>query len=123
MYDTTDGQHIQPSNFCSSIQLSHSNNVPLSNRANAGALGVRILPDGSVLAADHYNVQRLDSDGNVVGIYYGFPDNGLAAIALDPDGQTFWTTDTAGSQLLNIDLSHGAILGIFRTSSAHMGAI
>src|SRR5438552_4397897 len=110
MYYTSDGQHIQRYNICSSTQLPNLNNLPLSNRAYRGALGVRILPDGSVLAANHYNVQRLDSNGNVVGIYYGFPDNGLAAIALDPDGQTFWATDTAGSKLLHIDLSDGAIL-------------
>ena len=123
MYYTSNGQHIQRYNICSSTQLPNLNNVPLSNRAYGGALGVRILPDGSVLAANHYNVQRLDSDGNVVGIYYGFPDNGLAAIALDPDGQTFWTTDTAGSKLLHIDLSDGAILGIFPTSAAAKGVI
>src|SRR5438270_293412 len=73
MYYTSNGQHIQRYNICSSTQLPNLNNVPLSNRAYGGALGLRILPDGSVLAADHYNVQRLDSDGNVVGIYYGFP--------------------------------------------------
>ena len=123
MYYTSDGQHIQRYNICSSTQLSSLNNVPLSNRAYAGALGVRILPDGSVLAADHYNIQRLDSDGNVVAIYYGFPDNGLAAIALDPDGQTFWATDTVESMLLHIDLSQGTILGTFPTSAAAKGVI
>jgi DNA-binding beta-propeller fold protein YncE len=123
MYYTSAGQHIQRYDICSSTQLSNLNNVPLSNRAYAGALGVRILPDGSVLAADHSNVQRLDSNGNVVGIYYGFPDNGLAAIALDPDGQTFWATDTIGSMLLHIDLSQGTILGTFPTSAAAKGLI
>jgi len=123
MYYTSNGQHIQRYDICSSTQLSNLNDVPLSNRAYAGALGVRILPDGGVLAADHYNIQRLDSHGNVVGTYYGFPDRGLAAIALDPDGQTFWATDTAGSMLLHISFSQGTILGTFPTSAAAKGVI
>ena len=123
MYYTSNGQHIERYNICTSTQLSNLNNVPLSDRAYAGALGVRILPDGGVLAADHYDVQRLDSNGNIVGTYYGFPRSGLAGIALDPDGQTFWATDTAGSMLLHIDLSQGTILGAFPTSAAAKGVI
>jgi hypothetical protein len=123
MYYTSNGQHIQRYDICSNTQLSNLNDAPLSDRPYAGALGVRILPDGSVLAANHHDVQRLDSNGNVVGTYYGFSDNGLAAIALDPDGQTFWATDTAGSMLLHIDLSQGAILGTFPTSAAAKGVI
>src|ERR1041385_1784208 len=123
MYYTSDGQHIQRYNICTSTQLPNLNSAPLSDRAYAGALGIRILPDGSVLAADHYSIQRLDSNGNVVGKYYGFPDNGLAAIALDPDGQTFWATHTAASVLLHIDISQGAVLSIFPTSAAAKGVI
>ncbi len=123
MYYTSNGQNIQRYDICSSTQLSNLNDVPLSNRTYAGALGVRILPDGGVLAANHQNVQRLDSNGNVVRTYYGLRDNGLAAIALDPDGQTFWATDTAASMLLHIDLSQGVILGTFPTSAAAKGVI
>lgn len=109
MHYTSDGADIQRFNICTGAQLSNLNNVPLSNRPYAGALGVRILPDSTVLVADHYNVQRLDSGGNVVAMYYGYPDNGLAALAVDPDGQTFWVTDTAGSMLLHIDLVSGSL--------------
>ena len=123
MYYTSNGQHIERYNICTNTQLSNLNNVPLSDRAYAGALGVRILPDGGVLTADHYDVRRLDSNGNVVGTYNGFPGSGLAGIALDPDGQTFWATDTAGSMLLHIDLSQGTVLGTFPTSAAAKGVI
>jgi sugar lactone lactonase YvrE len=123
MHYTSDGQNVLRYNICTGTQLSNLNSAPLSNRSSAGALGVRILPDASLLVADHYNVQRLDSNGNVVGVYYGYPDNGLAAIALDPDGRTFWATDTAGAMLLHIDLSSGSILGNFPTSAAAKGVI
>ena len=99
------------------------NNVPLGDPSYAGALGLRILPDGSVLVADHYDVQRVDPNGNIIGLYYGLPDNGLAGIALDPDGETFWVTDTAASRLLHIDIAQGTILGIFPTSAAAKAVI
>jgi sugar lactone lactonase YvrE len=123
LYYTSDGPHIQRYNLCTNTQLSNLNSAPLSNLSYAGALGVRILPDATVLAADHHNIQRLDPNGNVVGLYYGSPNNGLAAIALDPDGQTFWATDTAGSMLLHIDISQGSVLGTFPTSAAAKGVI
>jgi DNA-binding beta-propeller fold protein YncE len=123
MHYTSDGQNVLRYNICTGVQLSNLNSAPLSNNSYAGALGVRILPDASVLVADHYNVQRLDSNGNVVGVYYGYPGNGLAAIALDPDGQTFWATDTAASMLLHIDLSSGSLLGAFPTSAAPKGIV
>jgi sugar lactone lactonase YvrE len=123
MYYTSDGRDIQRYNICTSTQLPNLNNIPLAGPAWSGVLGLRILPDGSVLVADHYNIQRLDSSGNVIGMYYAFPDNGLAAVALDPDGQTFWATDTTGSMLLHIDVSQGSILGTFPTSASPKGVI
>ena len=122
MYYTSDGQNVQRYNICTNTQLPNFNNAPLTDNPYAGALGLRILPDSSVLVADHYNIHRLDSNGNVVGAYSGF-DNGLAAIALDPDGRTFWATDTVGSMLLHIDISQGSVLQTFPTSAAAKGVI
>ena len=123
MHYTSDGQNIQRYDICTNTQLPILNNVPLGDPSYAGALGLRILPDGSVLVANHYDVQRVDSSGNIIGLYYGLPDNGLAGIALDPDGQTFWVTDTAASKLLHIDISQGTILGILPTSAAPKAVI
>ena len=123
MYYTSDGQNIQRYDICNNVQLPILNNLPLGDPSYAGALGLRILPDGSVLVADHYDVQRVDPNGNIIGLYYGLPDNGLAAIALDPDGETFWVTDTAASRLLHIDIAQGTILSIFPTSAAAKGVI
>ena len=123
MHYTSDGQDVQRYDICTGAQLSNLNNAPLSNRSYAGALGVRILPDTTVMVANHYDVQRLDSGGNVVAVYYGYPDNGLAALALDPDGKTFWATDTAGAMLLHMDINSGAILSSFQTSAAAKGVI
>lgn len=123
LHYTSDGQDIQRYNICTSTQLPNLNGVPLSDHAYAGALGLRFLPDGSLLVADHYDVRRLDSRGNIIGVYYAFPDDGLAAVALDPDGQTFWATDTAASILLHVNISDGSILGTFPTSAAPKGVI
>jgi streptogramin lyase len=123
LYYTSSGQNIQRYDVCADIQLPNFNTTPLSNSPYAGALGLRILPDGSVLLADRENIQRLDSSGNVFAIYPASPDNGFAAIALDPDGQTFWATDTVGSMLYHIDIAQGTNLGTFQTSAAPKGVI
>jgi sugar lactone lactonase YvrE len=123
LYYTSSGQNIQRYDVCADTQLPNFNNAPLSFSPYAGALGLRILPDGSVLIADRETIQRLDSNGNVFAVYPVSPDNGFAAIALDPDGQTFWATDTAGSILFHFDIVQGTILATFQTSAAPKGVV
>jgi len=123
LYYTSSGQNLQRYDVCADTQLPNFNTAPLSTSQYAGALGLRILPDGSVLLADRENIQRLDSSGNVFAIYPPSPGNGFAALALDPDGQTFWATDTARSMLFHIDIAQGTTLTMFQTSAAPKGVI
>src|SRR5437773_1290335 len=46
MYYTSDGQDIQRYDICNNVQLPILNNLPLGDPSYAGALGLRILPDG-----------------------------------------------------------------------------
>jgi hypothetical protein len=65
---------------------------------------LRLLPDGTFLAAYRSGIARLDADGNDVR-HYAIPSHGLA---LDIDRESFWAG--VGSTLLRIDIETGAIL-------------
>lgn len=71
---------------------------------NIASTALRILPDGTFLAAFLTRVVHLDQDGNLIR-EYPFPAWGLA---LHPDRTSFWT-DANGS-LLRVNIATGAIL-------------
>lgn len=69
---------------------------------------VRILPDGSVLLTavrGGGTVLHVSRTGTIIREY---PTSGAYALALDPDGTSFWTN--AANYLLHIDIATGAVL-------------
>ncbi|HYH10456.1 MAG TPA: hypothetical protein VEK11_25655 [Thermoanaerobaculia bacterium] len=83
----------------------------------AGASGaVRILPDGTFLAALLSRVVHRASDGTVIREY---PIPNSTALALDVDGTSFWTN--AGNYLLHVEIATGAVLSETYTDAFIMG--
>jgi hypothetical protein len=82
--------------------------VLIGPRHGSGSYSLRILPDGTLLAAlvtDLGSVLHLDTQGNVIREY---PIPSPHAVALDIDGTSFWTN--AGNLLLRVDIATGAVL-------------
>ena len=75
---------------------------PVSSPGTRTAL--RLLPDGTFLAAYRTGIARLDAGGYTTRTY-AIPTHGLA---LDIDRSSFWAG--AGSTLLRVDIDSGAVL-------------
>ena len=85
-------------NVCTGV----SSPISASRMSGVGR-GLRVLPDGNVLAAYQVAVDRLDSAGNLVRTY-NIAANG---IALDEDGTSFWTGFLG--TLSKVNLETGAV--------------
>jgi streptogramin lyase len=123
LFYTSSGRNIERYDVCADTQLPNFNSAPLPGTQFSGALGLRILPDGTVLLADRQDIKRLDSSGNVFAVYPPSPQYGFAALTADPDGQTFWVTDTARSLLLRLDIAQGTTSALFHTTAAPKGVV
>jgi len=117
-YYTTETDVIYRYNKCTNTQLSTFNVAPFTGD---DAFELQILPNGNVLVADSESDIMLDPNGNVIGSYScaslpGCSDE-LFAIALDPDGLSFWTGDTASGNVYRIDIASGDLLQTIDTRS------
>lgn len=76
------------------------------------ANALRLLPDGTFLAAYLINIAHLDREGRVIKTY-NIPAD---ALALDVDGTSFWAG--AGSTLVKADIATGQILSLTNVGAA-----
>ncbi len=122
-YYTTEGNEIFRYNKCTNTQEPVFNQQPLTG---ANAFQVKILQDGDVLVADSQAVDLLDPNGNLIQTYNCdptvLPDCGgqFFAIALDPDGTSFWTADAFSGNIYRIDIATGQLLQTIQTGSAYL---
>jgi len=122
LYYTSDGEDIQRYNVCNNTALPNFNTAPLST-SGAGALGLRLLQDGSVLVADHNDIIRLDPSGNVAMTYDAVNDWGLVDVYPDSDGKTFWASSYGTGTVYHYDMATGAVLLSFATPALAKGVI
>ena len=122
---TSEGKVIRSFDVCTNTQLPDFATLPI-NGINPGidpngsvAYALRIRPNGEVLVAASKQVFRLDSLGNVIQTYSGFPGSPsvLFALNLDADLTSFWTGDNPTGRIYRVDIASGAILTQF--TSAH----
>jgi hypothetical protein len=117
-YYTTETNVIYRYNKCTNTQLSTFNVAPFTGD---NAFELQILPNGNVLVADSESDIMLDPNGNVVGTYSCADLPGcsgeLFAIALDPDGLSFWTGDAFSGDIYRIDIASGDVLQTINTQS------
>lgn len=77
------------------------------------AEGVRLLPpgdgSGGVLVADGLNVKRLDAAGEVVQVYDLADRDSWFAINVEPDGKSFWATDSESDHVCRFNLETGLL--------------
>lgn len=124
MYYTSAGLDVLRYNVCTSTQLANLNWSPLPLESGADLLGLRITPDGGVIAAATYDARKLDASGNLVGTPYKVVnDNGIAGIWLDKDGTSFWASSFETGTVYKFDIATHAVLLEFSTGLGAKGII
>src|ERR1700722_934366 len=117
-YYTTETDVIYRYNKCTNTQLSTFNVAPFTGD---NVFQLQILKNGDVLVADSESDIMLDADGNVIDTYScaDLPDcsGELFAIALDPDGLSFWTGESFSGEIYRVDIASGAVLQTIDTQS------
>jgi len=117
-YYTTETDVIYRYDKCTNTQLSTFNVAPFTGD---NAFELQILPNGNVLVADSESDIMLDPNGNVIGTYSCADLPGcsgeLFAIALDPDGLSFWTGDAFSGDIYRVDIASGTVLQTIDTHS------
>jgi len=109
LYYTSLGHYVSRFNVCTNTQLPNFNATALPS--NAGAVGVRVLPNGAgVIVADSEVIYRLDSTGQIAATYDAVGDDYLASIFLDADGKSFWSSSYGTSNVYKFDILTGAVL-------------
>src|SRR5262249_23286913 len=120
LFYTSEGVEVLKFNLGNQTQLS-----PFAMSIGTGpAFAIRLLPrvdatgivhldgSGGLLVADTASIKRLDSCGNVMLLSYG---GGLGnnlqfqALALDPNGTSFWAGDAKGNNFYRFNIKSGAV--------------
>lgn len=70
---------------------------------------LRLLPDGGLLVADHDDMLRLDSTGMIVRTYGAPGENSWFALALNPNGKSFWGGNVITGNFYKFDIASGVI--------------
>lgn len=114
-----------------------SNNAQLpdfTSGLNAPCFALRIRPNtnGEVMVSCSNMIYRLDNTGTIIQTY---PESGLTsptgvvdtdylfAMNLDPDGKTFWTAVYNSGNVYRIDISSGAQVTSFHTTTHNIGGL
>ena len=119
LFYTSEGTLVKRFDVCNNVQLADFNTSPLPNTAYAHSI---LLPfqfgGGGMLIADTSAVIRLDASGNQVQTYTLPNATFLFAMALDPDGTSFWTADQVTGEVFKVDIQTGNVLQDWLSSGA-----
>ena len=101
MLYSDEGPAIHRFNVCTNTALSDFT----AGRGAGDTFAIRILPDGSVLAATESAITHYDASGTGVATYTIPSENRLFSLNLDPDGAHFWTGSLAGKAIYKLAIS------------------
>jgi hypothetical protein len=110
LYYTSEGALVKRFNVCTNTQLSDFATLP---SGNGEGFALRLLPGGGALVADSAQIVRLDATGNVAQTYDAAGENEWFALALDPNGTSFWAADSTTGDVVEFDISSGAVQASF----------
>jgi PKD repeat protein len=111
IYYTSQGTTVFRFNACTGQQQ-----APFATGLNTG-LGIKILPDSSILAADKQDIVHFDSGGRVIGKYTAPGESCWVSLALDPDNKSFWAVDYCSSDVVRFDISSANQLAKFNSAT------
>ncbi|MGH9744909.1 MAG: InlB B-repeat-containing protein, partial [Candidatus Acidiferrales bacterium] len=84
------------------------------NLPGPAALGLRELPDKTVLLATGTAIVQLNTSGTVINTYQS-GTGVFHSLNIDPDGVSFWTLEDINGTMLHISVANGAIIKQFST--------
>jgi PKD repeat protein len=111
IFYTSQGTTVFRFNACTGQQL-----AVFATGLHTG-LGLRILPDASVLVADQQDIVHLDSAGRTIGTYTATGESCWVSLTLDPDGTSFWAVDFCTSDMVRFDITSGNQLAKFNSGT------
>lgn len=117
LFYTSQGRKIRRYDVTTGTQLSDFATLPGSGYAEA----LRLLPGGGLLVADHGDIKRLDSSGNVIQTYDLEGHEYWYGLSLDPDGTSFWSGSQDKSWLYKFDIAKGTVLASIYTGGPQHG--
>jgi PKD repeat protein len=111
IFYTSQGSSVLRYNVCNKQQM------PTFATGLSTGLGVKILPDGSVLVADKQDVVRFDSAGRKIMTYNASGENCFASVALDSDNASFWAADYCTSDVVEFNINSGNEVSKFNSGT------
>jgi hypothetical protein len=107
LYYTSEGTLVKRFNVCSNTQLSDfASGLPFGN---AGCFALRIRSNGEVLVACDQSIRRLNSAGTDIQGYNPGAEADFFALALDPDGVSFWAAGYSSGNIYKVNIASGAV--------------
>lgn len=112
MLYTSQGPSVLRFNVCTNTQMTNffSGSLPELQET-------RLLPDGRLLVAAGDRILLLDAAGNIANTFAQGSNRIWLSVDVDADGRTFWALDWMNSTVARFDLSTGAMISSFTTSS------
>ena len=111
LFYASQGHLIKRFDVCTNTQLPDFAALP-TDPVNEPIYGLRVRPNGEVLAAEAYTIFRLDPTGDLLQTYTAASlgeTSFFFALSLDPDDTTFWTAGYFTGQVYQVDLETGAV--------------
>lgn len=111
LFYTSAGSGVKRFDVCRGRQLPDFARAP-----DGQCYALRLRPNGDVLVACSAQVYRLDKAGRVLRAYTTRAlgeKSILYALALDPDGASFWTAGFESGRVYRVDIATGRVLGRF----------
>jgi hypothetical protein len=116
LYYTSEGTLVKRFEVCTHTQLSNfASGLP---PGNFGCFGLRIRSNGEVLVACDQQIVRLSSSGSIIKSYNPGSESDFFALALDPDGASFWAAGYTSGHLYKVNIANGSVVTNFVAAPA-----
>src|SRR5207253_3175163 len=114
IYYTSEGAGVKRFNVCTNTQLSDFAVTPLPSPC----YGLQIRSNGEVMVACNTDIVRLNSSGSIVQHYNPGSASDFFAIALDPDGTSFWAANYDTGAIYKVNIASGSVSTTFTATPA-----
>lgn len=123
LYYTSEDSDVRRYDVCTRQPLAHFASV-----ADAPCYALRQLPNRELMITCRNHIYRYDPNGTLVREYsresLGETDpDGLYAIHLDPDGQTFWTGGAISGRVVRARIDDGSVVTSFTTGTGGVNGL
>jgi hypothetical protein len=109
LYYTSEGVQVKRFNVCTGTQLTDFASGLPPGSSDRGCFGLRVRSNGEVLVACDQQIVRLNTSGVIVQSYNPGSEGDFFALALDPDGQSFWAAGYTSGHIYKVNIASAAV--------------